>query len=131
MAGEFDSLAAYLLDQSRLCTRPPIDRFEHPWLAPVPTGPAAAAYLESRKTKPSGRLKGLAKAMARPDSGDGFTAGDYSLGLFHHDVSEASIELLQHPELREPTIGSFLCFLDCAATASQPSLWSRSLRCGS
>ncbi len=113
-AGEFDSLAAYLLDQSRLCTRPPIDRFEYPWIAPMPTGPTAAAYLESRKTKPSGRLNDVTKALARPDSGDGFAAGDYSLGLFHHDVSEASIELLQHPELREPTIGSFLCFLDCA-----------------
>jgi putative isomerase len=46
---------------------------------------------------------------------DGFTQGDYSLGLFHHDTSESAIELLHHPELQEAVAGSLLNLLDCAA----------------
>ncbi|MGZ6078714.1 MAG: MGH1-like glycoside hydrolase domain-containing protein, partial [Myxococcaceae bacterium] len=47
-------------------------------------------------------------------SGDGFSSGDYSLGLFHHDASEASIALLDDPEFRDAAAGSLLCLLDCA-----------------
>ena len=47
-------------------------------------------------------------------SGDGFTSGDYSLGLFHHDASEASIALLEDREVRDAAAGSLLCLLDCA-----------------
>ena len=50
----------------------------------------------------------------RPRAGDGFKTGDYSLGLFHHDASEAAIELLHHDGLREHAAGSLLCLLDCA-----------------
>src|SRR5439155_15008197 len=46
--------------------------------------------------------------------GDGFKHGDYSLGLFHHDASEAAIELLRHDGLREAAAGSLLNLLDCA-----------------
>jgi putative isomerase len=49
-----------------------------------------------------------------PASGDGFTSGDYSLGLFHHDASEASLVLLEDPEFRDAAAGSLLCLLDCA-----------------
>jgi putative isomerase len=47
-------------------------------------------------------------------SGDGFTSGDYSLGLFHHDASEAALALLEDPEFREASAGSLLNLLDCA-----------------
>jgi len=60
-------------------------------------------------------LAGSASAGQRaPASGDGFSSGDYSLGLFHHDASEASIALLDDPEFREAAAGSLLCLLDCA-----------------
>ena len=60
-------------------------------------------------------LAGKATAGQRaPASGDGFSSGDYSLGLFHHDASEASIALLGDPELRDAAAGSLLCLLDCA-----------------
>lgn len=49
--------------------------------------------------------------------GDRFALGDYGLGLFHHDVSEAAIALAQEDEgLAEACFGSLLCFLDCAGT---------------
>jgi len=60
-------------------------------------------------------LTGSARAGQRASSsGDGFTSGDYSLGLFHHDASEASIALLEDPEFRDAAAGSLLCLLDCA-----------------
>ena len=60
-------------------------------------------------------LGGKASAGQRtPVSGDGFTSGDYSLGLFHHDASEASIALLDEPEFQAAAAGSLLCLLDCA-----------------
>jgi putative isomerase len=81
----------------------------------MPLSPAAAAYLERRGVdRPLGRPDEEAERMAAPDSGDGFAFGDYSLGLFHHDVSEAAIELVHHVDFREAAFGSLLCFLDCA-----------------
>ncbi|HVP62155.1 MAG TPA: trehalase family glycosidase [Myxococcaceae bacterium] len=60
-------------------------------------------------------LAGSASAGQRASgSGDGFSSGDYSLGLFHHDASEASIALLEDPEFRDAAAGSLLCLLDCA-----------------
>ena len=60
-------------------------------------------------------LAGRAAAGQRASSsGDGFSSGDYSLGLFHHDASEASIALLDDPEFRDAAAGSLLCLLDCA-----------------
>lgn len=104
-AAEFDRLRQYLIDQARRCIRPPTERFEHPWLSPMPPSltPPLVAPL----------VKGAADA-AGPDPGDGFRQGDYSQGLFHHDASEAAIELVQHPELLDAVAGSLLCFLDCA-----------------
>lgn len=60
-------------------------------------------------------LAGKASAGQRAAaSGDGFSSGDYSLGLFHHDASEASIALLEDEEFRDAAAGSLLCLLDCA-----------------
>jgi len=86
-------LKAYLTQQSLLCCRSPSLRFAHPWLAPmpIPSGPRSA-------------------------DDDGFARGDYSGGLFHHDVSESAIWLLrQEPALVDAVAGSLLCFLDCAS----------------
>ena len=66
---------------------------------------AAAARVLARKPSAGQRT---------PASGDGFSSGDYSLGLFHHDASEASIALLGDEELRPAAAGSLLCLLDCA-----------------
>lgn len=89
----FDALREALLREARRCIRPPSLRFGHTWLAPMP----AIDGIENRD--PSGR----------------FVTGDYSGGLFHHDVSESAIELCRDPELAEACFGSLLCFLDCAA----------------
>lgn len=43
-----------------------------------------------------------------------FASGDYTGGLFHHDVSESAIELCRDPELAEACFGSLLCFLESA-----------------
>lgn len=101
-AGEFDKLREYLLEQSHRCTRTPQDRFEHPWLSPMPLSPQAEA------------LKRARVEVGLPAVQDGFKVGDYSLGLFHHDASESAIELCRHPELRDASAGSLLCLLDCA-----------------
>ncbi|HUM14047.1 MAG TPA: trehalase family glycosidase [Myxococcaceae bacterium] len=66
---------------------------------------AAAARVLSGNAAPGQRASA---------SGDGFSSGDYSLGLFHHDASEASIALLEEPEFRDAAAGSLLCLLDCA-----------------
>ena len=105
-----DALRGHLLEQSRLCLRPPVDRFRHPWIAPMPLSAAGAAYLKARQ----GEESAAASQLSREGTGDGFKAGDYSLGLFHHDASEAAIELVQHPDLRDGAAGALLCFLDCA-----------------
>jgi putative isomerase len=82
----------------------------------MPLSSAAAAYLQRRgAANPLASSDAGAERLATPDSGDGFAFGDYSLGLFHHDASEASIELVHHEDLREAAFGSLLCFLDCAA----------------
>jgi len=70
----------------------------------MPLSAAAARVL-------AGKPVAAQRALA---SGDGFSSGDYSLGLFHHDASEASIALLQDKEFREAAAGSLLCLLDCA-----------------
>ncbi len=48
------------------------------------------------------------------DASQRFLVGDYSGGLFHHDVSESAIELCRDPELAAACFGSLLCFLECA-----------------
>jgi Mannosylglycerate hydrolase MGH1-like glycoside hydrolase domain len=101
---DVSALRAALHRWTRECIRPPRWRFQHPWLAPMPLS-AAAARLLSGASGPGQRAAG---------SGDGFSSGDYSLGLFHHDASEASIVLLAEPEFREAAAGSLLCLLDCA-----------------
>ncbi len=94
-----DVLRKYLLDQARRCIREPVARFRHPWFAPMPASPQTEEYLRDPKS----------------DRGDGFLAGDYSLGLFHHDASESSIELVRHPEFRDAAAGSLLCLFECAS----------------
>jgi len=117
--GEFNPLEAYLLDGSRQCLRPPVDRFQHAWLAPMALSAAGNAYLSRRAARAADGGEELEPQRAAPapglSLGDGFTSGDYSLGLFHHDASEASIELLRHEAFREGAAGSLLCLLDCAA----------------
>jgi putative isomerase len=112
--GEFDPLYRYLIAQSVGCTRPPVDRFRHSWLAPMPASEAAAAYLRRRQGEQAILRPGIEAALARPSTGDNCVSGDYSLGLFHHDASEAAIELLRYAPLREAASGSLLCLLDCA-----------------
>ena len=117
---DFGRLREYLLEQTRACVRPPIDRFRHPWIAPMPLSAAAARYLRHRGAASSlgpvpPQAEVAAKSLGEPSSGDGFAFGDYSLGLFHHDASEAAIELVRHDDLREAAFGSLLCFLDCAS----------------
>jgi putative isomerase len=87
----FDDLYDHLITETRRCVRAPAGRFLHPWLAPMPS--------------PGGV----------PAGSDGFKLGDYSLGLFHHDASEAAIELLAHPAFRAAAAGSLLCLLDTAS----------------
>jgi len=109
--GEFDELCRHLVEQSQHCVRPPVDRFRHPWLAPMPLSPAGEAYLRARGQ--GGSATG--SQLSREGTGDGFKAGDYSLGLFHHDASEASIELLLYPSIRAGAAGALLCLLDGAS----------------
>lgn len=101
-------LQRYLLDQARRCIREPVGRFRHPWFAPMPASPRTEEYLRDQKS--SRRSHNV-----EPSWGDGFVAGDYSLGLFHHDASESSIELLRHPEFRDAAAGSLLDLFECAS----------------
>jgi hypothetical protein len=99
--GEFDRLCHYLLEQARRCVRAPVERFEHPWLSPMPpplTPPQVPPLVAAAPSEPEDRFK----------------QGDYSQGLFHHDASESAIELVRHPDLLDAAAGSLLCFLDCA-----------------
>lgn len=98
---EASELADALLRYARACVRPPIGRFEHPWLAPMPASPVVHAYLHGSSSDV-------------PARSDGFVEGDYGLGLFSHDVGEAAIELCRYSDLREACLGSLLCLLDCA-----------------
>jgi len=107
-SGSEKALRAYLLEQAQGCIRAPVGRFRHPWFAPMPASIAATRQLR-------GEASDGPSQHADPRLGDGFLAGDYSLGLFHHDASESSIELLRHPELRDAAAGSLLCLLECAS----------------
>ena len=102
-------LARYLLEEYRACLRPPVDRFRHPWVAPMPLSLNGRAYLEARAAGLS-----MLHRSTRSTGSDGFTSGDYSLGLFHHDASEAAIELFEHEAFRAGAAGSLLNLLDCA-----------------
>jgi len=86
--------------------QPPVDRFRHPWLAPMPPSLEGARWLAERRS---------GSPTALPAGGDRFALGDYGLGLFHHDVSESAIALAREPELKDACLGSLLCFLDCAS----------------
>lgn len=86
------ALRDHLLRESRLCRRSASGRFDHEWLSPMPA-------------------RGAAPAPATGSATDIFNTGDYSHGLFHHDASEASIELLRHAEFRDACRGSLLNFL--------------------
>jgi putative isomerase len=100
-----EPLRAHLREQVRRCIHPPVDRFRHPWLSPMPPSPEGRRWLEARARGGTEALPG----------GDRFALGDYGLGLFHHDVSEAAIALAPEDEaLAEACFGSLLCFLDCA-----------------
>lgn len=94
---DFTRLREHLLTESRRCVRAPSDRFKHPWLSPSP---------------PPRNALGPSARPAHADSTDVFNTGDYSLGLFHHDASEAAVELLRHEEFIAPCRGSLLNFLD-------------------
>ncbi len=78
-----------------------MERFRHPWLSPMALGPETQQWLAARTT-------------TNQVFDDRFKLGDYGLGLFHHDVSEAAIALVHEPEMLEACFGSLLCFLDCA-----------------
>ena len=108
------SCTATLVEETLRCLRPPVDRFAYPWLAPMPLSPSSRAYLEDRAQQ---RHRGTPppSALAQPGEGDRFKVGDYSLGLFHHDASEAAIELVRHRRFLDAIAGSLLCFLDCAS----------------
>ena len=90
----FQALREMLVRETRRCVRPPVGRFRHPWLAPMPP----------RDSTPDGRWA----------DDNRFAIGDYAGGLFHHDVSESAIENCRDAELAEASFGSLLCFLDCA-----------------
>ncbi|MFL5320245.1 MAG: MGH1-like glycoside hydrolase domain-containing protein [Myxococcaceae bacterium] len=104
-----DKLARYLLEEYRACLRPAVDRFRHPWVAPMPLSANGRQYLEARATGLS-----MLDHAHRLSGSDGFTSGDYSLGLFHHDASESAIELFEHEGFKAGAAGSLLNLLDCA-----------------
>lgn len=108
-----EGLKTHLLEQSRACRRPPVDRFAHPWLSPMPLSASGAAHLAFRAGED--KAKAHVPSLAQHHQGDGFSAGDYSLGLFHHDVSEAAIELLRYEEFHDVVAGSLLNLLDAAS----------------
>jgi putative isomerase len=107
---EFDELRRYLLAQTQGCVHPPMHRFQHPWLSPMPSPPVPTAIKDLGES--------VDDPLLRPPR-DYFTLGDYSLGLFHHDASESCIELMRYPEFREAALGSLLCLLDCAGPSGR------------
>src|SRR5690606_34916841 len=48
---DLEALRRYLLSASQACIRPPIDRFRHPWIAPMPPSRATAELLDARRTR--------------------------------------------------------------------------------
>ncbi|MGE0789421.1 MAG: trehalase family glycosidase [Sandaracinaceae bacterium] len=100
MSGPRDFAAFFvaLRAGARLCLRQPVGRFRHPWISVMPPSIEAQRLFDA------------------PDvDDDRFVLGDYSLGLFHHDVSEAAIALAPlGGDFAEACFGSLLCFLDCA-----------------
>lgn len=116
------SLSDFLIAESRKCCRPAVARFEHQWIAPMPLSEGGAALLRARGVDVSPTIdpardatkKTPASTAAHHGPLDVFNTGDYSLGLFHHDASEAAIELLRYPEFVEPCSGALLNLLDNA-----------------
>lgn len=102
----YEELRAFLREETKRCVRSPVGRFRHPWLSPMPPSSEGARWLRELAAGQRGAL---------PEGGDRFALGDYGLGLFHHDVSEAAIALAREPDLVEACFGSLLCFLDCAS----------------
>ncbi len=114
---DHSKLESFLLDQSRLCLRPPVVRFAHPWIAPMPLSPDGAAFLCAHGIPPTPPTShspdpGAASSPNADGPLDVFNTGDYSLGLFHHDASEAAIELLEHDEFLPACRGALLNMLD-------------------
>jgi putative isomerase len=99
----YDRLYDFALRESLRCRRPAVARFQHPWLAPMPLTAEGEMFIRAR----------AGDAASGIGYQDVFNSGDYSLGLFHHDASEASIELVKHPAFLEAAAGSLLNFLDC------------------
>jgi hypothetical protein len=81
----------------------------------MPLSEHGATYFKGRDVGPAS----VTPAEARRVASDGFQGGDYSLGLFHHDASEAAIELFRHDALRDAAAGSLLNLLDCAAPSGR------------
>lgn len=113
------ALTEFLLAESRKCCRPPVARFEHPWIAPMPLSEGGAALLRARGVDVSPSIDPARDATRRTAPSpahhgplDVFNTGDYSLGLFHHDASEAAIELVNYPEFIDACSGSLLNLLD-------------------
>jgi putative isomerase len=117
-------LSEFLIAESRKCCRPAVARFEHPWIAPMPLSEGGAALLRARGVDVSPTIdptrdatkKTPASSAANHGPLDVFNTGDYSLGLFHHDASEAAIELLRYPEFVQACSGALLNLLDNART---------------
>jgi hypothetical protein len=104
MMSRYQVLHDFLLRESVRCLRPAVARFRHPWIAPMPLTDEGAAFLRAR----AGDAPTAAGYL------DVFNSGDYSLGMFHHDASEAAIELANHPAFHDALAGTLLNFLDCA-----------------
>ena len=96
------------------CSAPPLDPGVHPPAAPPVPASLARPHAAPSAAAPAPRRQCQSAGQRAAASGDGFSSGDYSLGLFHHDASEASIALLADPEFRDAAAGSLLCLLDCA-----------------
>lgn len=116
-----DRLHEFLISESFKCCRPAVARFEHPWIAPMPLSEGGAALLRARGVDVSPTIDPARDATKKAPAStahhgplDVFNTGDYSLGLFHHDASEAAIELLRYPEFVEACSGALLNLLDNA-----------------
>lgn len=102
---EHRALREYVKREIRRCVNPPVERFRHSWFAPMAPSSEGEKWLKAR---------GAGSLSELPEGGDRFALGDYGLGLFHHDVSEAAIALVREPDTLDACFGSLLCFLDCA-----------------
>ncbi len=101
---KYQVLYDFLLRESIFCRRPPLARLQHPWLAPMPLSSEGETFIRARAGDAPGKTGYL----------DVFNSGDYSLGMFHHDASEAAIELVEHPAFHDVLAGTLLNFLECA-----------------